>query len=185
VLGTLGVLIAVAAFYARTVANIAHAKRAGKRVKFPTNAARRAPHTRVELSWWVAVSVSAGVCEEFIFRGYLIWLLQPVLGEWGAAAASVIVFAAAHAYQGAKGALAVGLVGSFFTLMVLVSGSLVPAIAVHALIDAAEGFVAWLALRDATAPGGRASVLGGSHSRGSRGPCRLAHPNRSESLHQS
>ena len=107
--------------------------------------------TRLAVPRWMALAVSAGMCEEFIFRGYLIWVLQPALGLWIAAAASLIVFAAAHAYQGAKGVVAVGVVGGLFTLIVLVFGSLVPAIAVHILGDAGEGLVAWLALRDVAA----------------------------------
>ena len=149
--GTIGLLLAVAIFYARSVAMIARARRSKKRIKVPKHAARRAPHTRAELAWWMALSVSAGICEEFIFRGYLIWVLQPALGLWLAAATSLIVFAAAHAYHGAKGVVAVGVVGGLLTLIVLVCGSLVPAIAVHMLIDAGEGLVAWLALRDVPA----------------------------------
>jgi membrane protease YdiL (CAAX protease family) len=160
ILGTIGLLLAVAIFYARPVATIARARRSNKRIKFPKNVARRAPHTRAELAWWMALSVSAGICEEFIFRGYLIWVLQPTLGSWFAAAASLIVFAAAHAYQGAKGVVAVGVVGGLFTLIVLVFGSLVPAIAVHMLADAGEGLVAWLALRDVPAGHDGASGLG-------------------------
>lgn len=160
ILGTIGLLLAVAIFYARAVATIARAKRSNKRIRFPTNAARRAPHTRAELAWWMALSVSAGICEEFIVRGYLIWVLQPALGLWFAAAASLIVFVAAHAYQGAKGLVAVGVVGGLLTLIVLVFGSLVPAIAVHMLADAGEGLVAWLALRDVPAGHDGASGLG-------------------------
>jgi membrane protease YdiL (CAAX protease family) len=148
ILGTIGLLLVVAIFYARQVAAIARARRSNKRIKFPKDVARRAPHTRTELAWWTALSVSAGFCEEFICRGYLIWVLTPALGLWFAAAASLIVFTAAHAYQGAKGLVAVGIVGGLLTLIVLVFGSLVPAIAVHMLVDAGEGFVAWMALRD-------------------------------------
>src|SRR5689334_20122865 len=147
ILGTIGLLLAVVILYARRVAAIARVKRSNKRIKFPKNVARRAPHTRAELAWWIALSVSAGFCEEFICRGYLIWVLQPALGLWFAAAVSLIVFAAAHAYQGAKGVVAVGVVGGLLTLVVLVFGSLVPAIAAHILADAGEGLVAWLALR--------------------------------------
>jgi membrane protease YdiL (CAAX protease family) len=95
----------------------------------------------------MALSVSAGVCEEFIFRGYLIWAFQPLFGSWGAAALSVIAFAAAHSYQGVKGALAVGVLGILFTLVVLTCGSLWPAMALHALVDMGHGLMAWLAVR--------------------------------------
>jgi len=160
ILGTIGLLLTVAIFYARSIVTITRARRANKRIKLAGDAARRAPYTRPELAWWLALSVSAGCCEEFIFRGYLIWVLQPALGLWFAAAVSLVVFAAAHAYQGAKGVVAVGVVGGALTLIVLVFGSLVPAIAVHMLTDAGEGLVAWHALRDVPAGHDGASGLG-------------------------
>jgi membrane protease YdiL (CAAX protease family) len=159
-MATIGLLSAVALYYARSVDTIARARRLKKRIKFPKGVERRAPHTQTELAWFMAVSVSAGVCEEFIFRGYLIWLLQSVLGLWGAAAVSLVVFMAAHAYQGAKGVVGVGLVGALLTVVVLVFGSLVAAIAMHVLIDAGEGFVAWFALREVQPSRDRQSGLG-------------------------
>lgn len=154
---TVILLLAVVAFYARPVARITRARRSNRRIKFPSDVARRSPHSRTDLAWWMAVSVSAAICEEFIFRGYLISVLDPVLGLWVAAAVSLIVFTMAHAYQGTKGMVGVAVVGALFTLIVLVLGSLVAAIAVHMLGDAGEGFVAWLALRDTQGPQGEVS----------------------------
>jgi hypothetical protein len=98
------------------------------------------------------VSLSAGVCEELIFRGFLIWAFQPLLGLWGAAALSLVVFAAAHAYHGAAGAFAVGIVGAFLTLVVLIFDSLWPAVAMHFILDLQQGFAAWLVLQNAPDP---------------------------------
>jgi membrane protease YdiL (CAAX protease family) len=150
----IGLVLMLVITYARTVIRIARSKRP-KRIQmgYP-HVEKLAPHTRSELGWWLAVSLSAGFCEEFVFRGYLIWVFQPLLGLWGAAAFSVVVFAAAHAYQGAKGILATGVVGSLLTLVVLISGSLFPAIALHVLTDIGTGLVAWLALRKAQGAGG-------------------------------
>ena len=106
------------------------------------------PHSPDEMRWFVAVSLSAGFCEEFLFRGYLIWAFEPLLGWWGAAVLSLSVFAAAHAYQGKAGAITSGLVGGVFTLLVALSGSLVPAMVLHALVDIFSGVIAWLILRD-------------------------------------
>ena len=140
-------ILALTIHYARTALRIARIE-SGKRVKIANpDMARLSPRTQSEMAWWVALSLSAGFCEEFIFRGYLIWVFQGVIGWWGAAAISVVLFAIAHAYQGAKGILATGVLGFLFTLVVLISGSLWPAMALHALIDIGEGLIACLALQ--------------------------------------
>lgn len=145
--GAIGLVLVLAMTYGRTVLRIARSKRQ-KRIKLANPQVEKlAPHTRSELGWWVALSLSAGFCEELIFRGYLIFAFQPMLGLWGAAAFSVVVFAVAHAYQGRKGILGAGIVGGLLTLVVLISGSLLPAMALHALVDIGEGLVAWLVLR--------------------------------------
>lgn len=60
------------------------------------------PHTLKERRTFDGVSVTAGVCEEVIFRGYSIAYLMAVLGApfWVAAVLSSIVFGFAHVYQG-------------------------------------------------------------------------------------
>lgn len=105
------------------------------------------PHTTGDLAWFVALSVSAGICEELVFRGYLSWAAQSVLGPWPGVVVSCLVFALAHAYQGVGGILRTGLIGAFFMASVLVLGSLIPAMVGHALIDIGQGVVAWLILR--------------------------------------
>lgn len=145
----LGLVAALAIVNLRTVVKVARPKRPIRVEMGNPQVERIMPHTRLELAWWVAASLSAGFCEELVFRGYLIWAFEPALGLWGAAALSVALFALAHAYQGAKGVLATGIVGALLTLVVLVSGSLWPAMALHALVDLGQGLVAWLVLRGA------------------------------------
>ena len=140
-------LVAVLAIaLASTVIKIARPRRK-RRIKVPRDVERRAPHTRSELAWWAALSVSAGFSEELIFRGYLIWVCQPMLGMWGAAALSVALFAVGHGYQGAKNVLTIGILGCSLTVLVILFGSLWPAIAIHALIDLQQGLTAWLLFR--------------------------------------
>lgn len=146
--GAIALVALLAVPYARTALLIARSDRP-KRVKMGNpHVARMVPHTRAELGWWVAVSLSAGFCEEFVFRGYLIQAFQPALGLWAAAALAVVVFAAAHAYQGVQGIVATGVIGALLTLVVLLFDSLLPAMALHALADVGQGLVAWLALRE-------------------------------------
>ncbi|MEV4019342.1 CPBP family intramembrane glutamic endopeptidase [Nonomuraea angiospora] len=87
---------------------------------------------------WLAggVAVSAGICEELVYRGLLMGLglalgLSPLL----AAAAAVVVFALGHVYQGRWGFLLSLLGGIAFTGIYLRTGSLIAPIVVHVVID--------------------------------------------------
>lgn len=158
----IGLVLALVAAYAPPILRFSGTRRP-KRVKFGSVAVERlVPHTRAELGWWVAVSLSAGFCEEFIFRGYLIWAFQPAFGLWGAAVFSVVVFAAGHAYQGVKGIVASGTIGAVLTLLVLGLGSLWPAIILHALLDIGQGLIGWLVLRAVPGESGGAGSIGES-----------------------
>jgi membrane protease YdiL (CAAX protease family) len=106
------------------------------------------PHTRRELNWFGAVSLTAGFCEEFLYRGYFLWAMSPWLGWWGAAALSLAIFAMGHAYQGWSGVIRTAVVGALFTLTVAVFGSLWPAIVLHAMVDLGGGLMSWLVLRE-------------------------------------
>ncbi len=140
-------VLALAIAYARTVTRITRRKRQKPVERVNPNAIELYPHTPYELGMWLALSLSAGICEELVFRGYFLWVFQPMFGLWGAAAFSVVTFGLAHAYRGVKGILGAGTVGLLLTSVVLISGSLWPAIALHALADFGGGLVAWLALR--------------------------------------
>ena len=146
-----GLVLAVTSYFLSTIVRILRRPRP-TRVKLANpDVARMAPRAGSEMGLWVALSLTAGICEEFLFRGYLIWAFQPLLGLWGAAALSLVAFAMSHAYQGPKGMLAVGVLGLVFTLVVLGFGSLWPAMALHALVDVHQGLSTWLVLRGARA----------------------------------
>lgn len=100
------------------------------------------PSTTEELVGFLGLSVTAGLCEEFLFRGYLLWVLAPYLGWWGAAAFSLLSFGVVHAYQGRKGVIQATIFGAFLTLIVAVTGSLVPAVILHGVLDAGSGVMA-------------------------------------------
>jgi membrane protease YdiL (CAAX protease family) len=97
------------------------------------------PHTRREFRWFSALSVTAGVCEELLFRGYLLWLLKAYIGTAGAALLGVVLFGALHIYQGRKGAVKAALAGGVMTGIVLTTGWLFPAMVIHALVDLSAG----------------------------------------------
>lgn len=149
---SIAVFLLLAAYHVWGVATLARNSdaRASARQQIGTLTAAVLPHTRTEMYLFAAVALTAGFCEEFLFRGYFIVVLAPWLGWWGAAALSVLLFAIWHVYQGWNGVLRTGLVGAFFTLVVAVFGSLWPAIAFHALVDLGQGMMAWLVLREGT-----------------------------------
>lgn len=96
------------------------------------------PRTREERMVFAALALTAGICEEVIFRGFGIAYLRWV---WpGASDVAVIVitgaaFGLAHLYQGPRGVVLTGLVGAYMAWLVLSTGSLVPAMVIHALVD--------------------------------------------------
>lgn len=110
------------------------------------------PRTSAELAAFFLMSLTAGFCEELLFRGFLVWLLQPLVGLWIAAALALVLFALGHAYQGREGVIRTGAIGLVFTAIVLATRSLWPAIVLHAAIDAMGGVMGWLILRDRVPP---------------------------------
>jgi uncharacterized protein len=151
---SIALFLLLAAYHAFAVATLARSSdaRASMRQQIGKLTAV-VPHTRTELYWFGGVSLTAGFCEEFLYRGYFVWVFSPWLGWWGAAALSLSFFAVAHVYQGWNGVLRTGMVGALLTLVVAILGSLWPAIALHALIDLGSGMMAWLALREGSARG--------------------------------
>ena len=146
---SIGLVMLVAAYELLVVATVARSAEAKASVRQQSEAFTAVlPRTRSALSWFGAVSLTAGFCEEFLFRGYFIRIFSTWLGWWGAAALSLLFFAGGHAYQGWSGILRTGIVGAIFTITVAIFDSLWPAIALHALHDLGGGVVAWLALRD-------------------------------------
>lgn len=100
------------------------------------------PHGALELALWVAVSVSAGICEETIFRGYLqrqfiAFTRSAPVGIVLAAAA----FGAAHAYQGWRMTILIGIYGLMFGILAYWRGTVRPGMIVHAWQDSFSGIV--------------------------------------------
>lgn len=95
------------------------------------------PRTRAERWHAAAMSVTAGVGEEIVYRGVLIAIGTHLLGLPVAVAAvlALALFAVGHLYQGAVGMLAAAAVGGAFTMLYLGTGSLLLPIALHTVID--------------------------------------------------
>ena len=142
VVGIVGLL---AARQAIAVVRASPAQRAALRPRLDA-VAFMLPHTNVERDWFLALSATAGFCEELLYRGYLVWLLQPWVGVVGAFAASLVLFGLGHAYQGRTSAIKATLAGVAMSALVIGTGWLVPAMIVHAMIDASAGVLCFAIL---------------------------------------
>ncbi len=96
------------------------------------------------------VSLSAGICEEIVFRGFLINYLIAVLpaSQWNAALAigiSSLIFAVLHAYQGFWATVKITVLAILFGMIFVLTESLIAVIILHFLVDFVGGLVALIA----------------------------------------
>ena len=102
------------------------------------------PRTPVEHRRFQLMAASAGWNEEVIFRGFLMGALALYLPLWIAALASMIVFIGFHTYQGVSGMIRIIPITIGMTVLVVLSGSLWPAIVVHVAADMVGGLYLYL-----------------------------------------
>lgn len=96
------------------------------------------PATPIERWWFAVLSIGAGVSEELLFRGFLLYYLArylPDLNVWPQILIASAVFGFAHLFQGWRGILATGALGAVFGLLYAVTGSLFVPVVIHAAID--------------------------------------------------
>jgi membrane protease YdiL (CAAX protease family) len=107
------------------------------------------PTDRREAIWFVGpVSLTAGICEELLYRGYLMQWLEGFMPVWGAMLLSSMIFGLMHAYQGPGGILRTAGLGLVMAGLFVLTGSLLWPILLHVLIDAYAGVLSWLAMRE-------------------------------------
>jgi len=96
------------------------------------------PGTTVERIFWVVLSLTAGIVEETIFRGYLItrikqfgrlksWLIPIVI--------SSLAFGSGHTYQGLGGFILISIYGAMYAFLFIRTKSLWPCIIAHFFQD--------------------------------------------------
>jgi uncharacterized protein len=99
------------------------------------------PVTTSERLWWALVSVTAGVCEELLYRGFLLQYLRghlyggPALGITLAWLLSSLAFGCGHIYQGATGVVRTMIAGLMLGLLAILTGNLLVPIVVHCVLD--------------------------------------------------
>jgi len=100
------------------------------------------PHTSGELKGFTFLSITAGICEEIMFRGFVFWYVSVWTGPIIALVLSSVLFGFAHVYLGFSHVIKTSVVGLVFAIIVLASGSLWPAIIIHAVMDMVAGDLA-------------------------------------------
>ncbi len=106
------------------------------------------PQSLVEMAAFVLLSVTAGFCEELMFRGYLQRQFLALTQRPAAAVAlQALVFGAAHSYQGWKSAVTITVYGAMFGILALLRKSLRPGMLQHAMQDSFAGIAGSLLAR--------------------------------------
>lgn len=96
------------------------------------------PSSVEERRWWWLVCITAGICEEVVYRGFLLhyWHALPWhLSLTWALVMSSVIFGIGHLYQGVVGAIQTTLIGFVFGGFFIVSGSLLLPMVLHTLLD--------------------------------------------------
>ncbi len=99
------------------------------------------PRDRGDRWAFVGVALTAGITEEWIYRGYALWALSEWWGgrAWAAAAVVAFAFGMLHAYQRAIGIVRATLLGFVMAVPVIAGGGLLAAMIAHAGVDLVTG----------------------------------------------
>ena len=99
------------------------------------------PVSTAERTRWIFLAFSAGICEELLYRGFLLAYLRgelqggPHLGSAAALLLASAAFGTAHLYQGPKGVLSSSIAGLAFGATALLTGSLLLPMLLHTCMD--------------------------------------------------
>jgi len=101
------------------------------------------PHAQRERTIWPLVCVAIAVIEECVYRGLFVLYAATLLGidPWWLVLPVSVLFGLGHRYQGWLGVVGTGGLGLMFGIVTVATGSLWPAIALHAAFDVRLMFV--------------------------------------------
>ena len=102
------------------------------------------PRTKKEKWLFSFSALSAGICEEIIYRGFVVFLLQaifPSMPIYLIILLPSVVFGLAHFYQGLQGVIQTGFLGALFMSLFLATDSLLLAMLLHFIIDFSATFI--------------------------------------------
>lgn len=96
------------------------------------------PRTSQERGLWILLSLTAGLCEELLYRGFIpayLMYIFPGVNFVFAIIIAAALFGIGHIYQKLAGVLGTSLMGLVFGLLYFFTGSLSLSMIVHALFD--------------------------------------------------
>ncbi len=105
------------------------------------------PQSLAEVLVWIATCITAGICEEMAFRGYLQRQFHALTGKvaW-AVLLQALVFGIAHGYQGWRNVIVISVLGVLYGALAAWRKNLRANMVAHAWADVWEGwlkFVIW------------------------------------------
>ena len=141
-------LLVVAVSFALGSANLDPATTVGKLSELKKTIGFIVPQGITEVFAFVALTMSAGFCEELIYRGYFQQQFRAWANNlWLAILAQGVLFGASHGYQGWKSMLVIAIFGCAFGLLAAGRKSLRPGMMAHVWQDLFSGLVLKLAMK--------------------------------------
>jgi uncharacterized protein len=98
------------------------------------------PWRELEILLWVGVSISAGICEELVFRGYFQRQFEVFTrSRWTALLLQAVLFGISHGYQGVEASVKIAIFGALYGLLAMWRRSLRPGMMAHSGSDILSG----------------------------------------------
>ena len=105
------------------------------------------PKSKREFKWFNLLSISAGICEEIIFRLFLFSYLLEITNLIVAFVLTNIVFAITHLVSGIKNIIGAFILGIIFTTIFYLTENIWLAIVLHIAIDISAGTLGYYSFK--------------------------------------
>lgn len=123
------------------------------RGQFQALAERILPQSTVELLPYLALAMTAGLCEEFLYRGFAMAVLARTgLSVWAVVLFTSVLFGLAHLYQGRSGFVGTLVIGTVLGVARIAYDSLIPVVFWHTALDIVAGVAGPRYLKSSPAP---------------------------------
>ena len=111
------------------------------------------PHGPAEFVPFFGLAVTAGICEEFLFRGFTMGVLAKLgWASWEVILASSVLFGLGHLYQGRGGVVSTLILGIIFGITKIAYDTLAVVVFWHIAVDVVAGIAGYRFLLRPTMP---------------------------------